>query len=274
MTYVNGKKIPVKLKKGITNPDLKDIQYPYIFTSKVSFKRGEKKSIRHTYTVGGTSDSIGGMEFKYILKTGALWKGVIERVDVVLITSEQDIDNLQCMSPRPQKFDRKGKDLIISWVLLNIEPISDIVIKKFADGVSKMSSDELTQEIMDNVDGCDYEPDQSEYFRNKVLATYGYPFSSPLERAMFYENGQFRENPNFSWANISKNHLTVLNCLNDKCEERMTLPVPEGPQQTTSNENLITQKSWFQTTELIGIIALIIFFLFFLFILKRRKNQK
>ena len=259
ITYVDGTKVPVIYKNGIKNPALKDINYPHVFTSDIAFKKDEKKSIRHIYTVGGTVDSMGAMDFKYILKTGALWKGVIERVDVLLSTSARDLADLQYMSPPPQKAERKGKDIILSWTLVNLKPDADIIIQKFPDNLLKMSPDQLAEELLDNNKNSTYaanELSKADYFRNKVLATYGYPFTDPYEQALFYENGQFKEDPSFSWNKISTKHRYLLNYLNDKSKKRINIPKP-----------------WYLSNIYIGTGVLLILSLVMILILKRRKNQ-
>jgi hypothetical protein len=255
ISFVDGTKVAVTHKKGIKNPALKGIQYADIYTSEIAFKSGEKKSIRHTYTVGGTVDSMGAMDFKYILKTGALWRGVIERVDVLLSTSARDLADLQYISPPPQKAERKGKDIILSWTLLNIKPDSDIVIQKFTDNLLKMSLDQLAEEILGRNKNSIYsanELSKADYFRNKVLATYGYHFTDPYEQALFYENGQFKEDPSFSWNRISTKHRHLLNDLNDNSKKRINIPKP-----------------WYQSNAYIGAGVFLILSLVLILILKR-----
>lgn len=259
VTYVDGTRVPVTYKQGINNPDLKELHYPHIFTSDIAFKNGEKKSIRHTYTVGGTVDSMGGMEFRYILKTGALWKGVIERVDVLLSTPARDLSDLQCISPLPQKAERKGKDIILSWTMLNLKPDSDIVFRTFHHNLLKLSPDQLADELLGNNKQTGYsftEACMSDYFRNKVLATYGYPFTEPYERALFYESGQFKEDPKFSWNKISDKHRYLLNYLNEHSKKRIEIPKP-----------------WYQSNAYIGAGVFLILSLVMILVLKRRKNR-
>ncbi len=259
ITFVDGTNVAVTHKKGIKNPALKDIQYADIYTSEIAFKSGEKKSIRHIYTVGGTVDSMGAMDFKYILKTGALWRGVIERVDMLLSTSARDLADLQYISPPPQKAERKGKDIILSWTLLNIKPDSDIVILKFPDNLLKMSLDQLAEELLGSNKNSIYaanELSKADYFRNKVLATYGYHFTDPYEQALFYENGQFKEDPSFSWNKISTKHRHLLNYLNDNSKKRINIPKP-----------------WYQSNAYIGAGVFLILSLVLILILKRRRNQ-
>ncbi|GAM07886.1 hypothetical protein OR1_00155 [Geobacter sp. OR-1] len=259
VTYVDGTKVPVVYKKGIQNPDLKDLHYPHVFTSEIAFKSGEKKSIRHTYNVGGTVDSMGGMDFRYILKTGALWKGVIERVDVFLSTPARDMADLQCISPAPQKVERKGNDITLSWTMLNLKPEADIVFQRFFTELSRMSPDQLFEEVLGNnksgfsvSNAC-----MSEYFRNRVLATYGYPFAGPYEHALFYGSGQFKENPQFSWNKVTEKHRSLLNFLNDNSKQRITIPKP-----------------WYRSNVYIGAgAALVVLLLTVLFWLRRNKQK-
>lgn len=258
VTYVDGTKVPVVYKQGIQNPDLKDLHYPHIFTSEIAFKSGEKKSIRHTYTVGGTVDSMGGMEFRYILKTGALWKGVIERVDVFLSTPTRDVKDLQCISPAPQKVERQGNDIRLSWTLQNLKPESDIVFQTYHQNLLKLTPDQLFDEVMGkNPSGYPFtDPCMSEYLRNRVLASYGYPFTEPYEHALFYESGQFRENPQFSWNKVTEKHRLLLKYLNDNSKKRITIPEP-----------------WYRSNIYIGVGVALAFMLIIALCWIRRKKQ-
>lgn len=258
VTYVDGTRVPVVYKQGTQNPDIKDLHYPHVFTSEIAFKSGEKKSIRHTYTVGGTVDSMGGMEFRYILKTGALWKGVIERVDVVLTTPARDMKDLQCISPAPHKAERQGNDIRLFWTMQNLKPESDIVFQTYYKNLLKLSPDQLFEEVMGkNQSGYTF-TDQcmTEYFRNRVLASYGYPFSEPYAHALFYESGEFKENSQFSWSKITEKHRLLLNYLNDNCKKRITIPEP-----------------WYRSSIFLGAEAILALLLIITLCWMRRKKK-
>jgi len=79
-TWVNGKEVEIIKKRGVPNP-LGKVPDPSdaVYTYPVTFGQNETIKIKHQYAVGGTFYSEGSWRFVYILRTGALWKDVIEK---------------------------------------------------------------------------------------------------------------------------------------------------------------------------------------------------
>lgn len=60
------------------------------------------------------------------------------------------------------------------------------------------------------------------YAKNKVFASYGYPFKNPFVRAQFYYTGSpYKENLSFSEQNMTKEHRAYLEWLSKLEEEKL-----------------------------------------------------
>jgi len=126
-TFVDGKEIKVTKKKGWSKSPLQDLNFPIVYTFSVPFEKGETKAIRHTYSVQGTDWSTGEYEFKYILKTGALWKGVIKNIKVTMILPGSSIAEITGIKPKEHKAEKKQSATVLSWEFHNIKPDFNIV---------------------------------------------------------------------------------------------------------------------------------------------------
>jgi len=113
-TFIKGKEIKVTRKKGWDQSPLQDLNYPIVYTFIVPFEKGEAKSIRHTYSVMGTDWSTGDYEIKYILKTGALWKGVIENIKVKMILSGNSFSEITEITPQAHSTQKKKNVRVLS----------------------------------------------------------------------------------------------------------------------------------------------------------------
>ncbi len=125
-TWVNGQEVVITKKQGVPNPQIKGLNFAKtVYTYTVSFKSGETKKIKHTYDVGGSFDSIGGWELKYILRTGALWKGAIEDFSMIYKTKLFVVKEIIGTLPKEQKAGLSGEELHLFWNLKNFKPQND-----------------------------------------------------------------------------------------------------------------------------------------------------
>ena len=218
-TFINGKEAKVTRKKGWDKSPLKDLQYPIVYTFVVPFEQGETKSIRHTYSVHGTEWSTGDTEFKYILRTGALWKGLIENIKITMVLPEMSAAQIHCILPQEHKAEKRQNDIILSWEFTNIKPSFNIIAKTLF-GSEPIKLNDLRTEIRDRHpslrDECCVR-----YYRNMVFANYGYPFENPLPRMQFYGSGLFREKTDFNFSAITDEDRKVLDFLK-ACEKKCT----------------------------------------------------
>jgi hypothetical protein len=221
--FVDDKPVPVTPKRGALSEDT-GLAYDLVYLFNVNFRQGESKTIRQTYTVGGTQNSMGGNIFNYILKTGSLWKDSIENLSIALEIEKKDAPYWQSVSPPEHKAEDRGGKLYLYWSYKNIKPNFDLTVEHLPIGLSNLTADELLKhpdlsvgEILEQVNsqGAYLEPKWARYFRNLTYARYGYPFKSPFIRAQFYETGNLKENPLFEPSMIKPGDRKFIDYLND-----------------------------------------------------------
>lgn len=120
-TYINNKEVPVLKKNAAQNKDLKFLDsYPAIFIWPVKFKGGEIIEIRNTYEYR-PGYWWGQNNIDYTLKTGALWKGNIEKAEIILNIDPLYVQ-LKGLSPKTYKIN----DNSIEWHLTDFKPTEDV----------------------------------------------------------------------------------------------------------------------------------------------------
>ena len=217
-TYINEDPVEVVSKFGLKNPQI-NFNSKWVYTSDVHFDEQEEKMVRHTYVVEGTMYSNGEATFKYILKTGALWKGNIENISIALEMKEKDALGFHSISPAEHKALREGEKLFLNWEYQNLKPDFNIIISspqrvlKSVDEHIKYFSSEYN-----------YLPDDKAYLRflrNQVFAQYGYPFKNPFWNAHFYstrykKNLNYQRDENFKMDKIIQEHLDFISRIREK----------------------------------------------------------
>jgi len=233
-TWVNGKEVAITRKQGMPNPLKGDLDFSKtVYTYTVSFKKGETKEIKHSYNVGGTDSNTGNWELEYILRTGALWKGVMEDFTLIYKTHISKAKNIFGFLPREQKAILKGNKLDLLWNFKNFKPKNDFLAiggathinptLLVASSLSEDMKDIMSSNAARTIDGI-LTSAELRYARNKVFASYGYPFKSPFVRAQFYYPGSpYKESASFSEKKMSKEHLAYVEFLSkleaDKLKE-------------------------------------------------------
>jgi hypothetical protein len=219
-TWVNGTEVQTTKKRGIPHP-VKDYYHfsDAVYTYPVSFKNGESIKIKHQYAVGGTFDSIGGWNFTYILRTGALWNSVIEDFSLIYKTSAANVPDIIGPLPKEQKASLNGSEINLFWNIKNFKPQGDFKLiggsSRFA--LMKRSVDEDLRGVKDFT--LIMTSTELRYAKNKVFAYYGYPFKNAFVKAQFYYPGsQYKESSSYSEQKISKEHSNYIELLS-KLEE-------------------------------------------------------
>jgi hypothetical protein len=234
-TWVNGKEVAITRKQGMPNPANGDLNFSKtVYTYSVSFKKGETKKIKHSYNVGGTDSNTGNWELRYILRTGALWKGVIEDFSLIYKTHISKAKNIFGFLPREQQSVVKGEELHILWNFKNFKPKKDFLAIGGATHINPtlLVESSLSEDMKDIMSDSTVASTiiglltsvELRYARNKVFASYGYPFKSPFVRAQFYYPGSpYKESASFSEKKMSKEHLAYVELLSkleaDKLQE-------------------------------------------------------
>jgi hypothetical protein len=221
--FVDGKPVLVTPKRGILG-EATELAYDLVYVFNVNFLHGESKTIRQTYTVGGSQNSMGGDVFTYILKTGSLWKDSIEKLSITLAIDKKDAAYWQSVFPPEQKAEERGDKLYLYWSYNNIKPNFDLTVEHLPTFFSDLSLDELlkhpdlsVEELLKraNSAGVVIDPKWARYIRNLTYARYGYPFKDPYVRAQFYGTGRSKENPVFVTGMIKQDDRKFIDHLNE-----------------------------------------------------------
>ena len=221
--FVEGKPVPVTPKRGILSEET-NLAYDLVYLFNVRFLHGESKTIRQTYTVGGSQNSMGGDTFNYILKTGSLWKDSIENLSITLELGKKDAPYWQSVSPPEHKAEERDRRLYLFWSYKNIKPSFDLTVEHLPIALSNLSLGELLKhpdlsvdELLNqvNTSGVVIQAQWARYFRNLTHARYGYPFKNPYVRAQFYSSGKLKENALFDPSMIKENDRKFINYLNE-----------------------------------------------------------
>jgi len=228
-TWVNGKEVAITKKQGIPNPLKGDWHFSKtVYTYRVSFRRGETKKIKHSYNVGGSLSSVKRWELQYILRTGALWKGVIEDFSLIYKTHIAEAKDIIGFLPQEQRSMLKGKILYLLWNFKNFEPQNDFLVIGGSTRINPtlLVESSLSEDMKDITSNRTMagllRPAELRYARNKVFASYGYPFKSPFVRAQFYYPGSpYKESASFSEQKMSKEHLAYVDFLSKLEAEKL-----------------------------------------------------
>lgn len=161
--YVNSEELKVNHEKGIELSDIPWDLPPYEewFAFTVPFKAGETVTVRNTYDVTFSSDSIGEVFCGYVLRTGSLWKGPIGKARVTF--------SLGGIKPYQVELLEFGmftfKDNAIVWERENFEPLYDLRVIynnfHYSNDFLEMVSAEESQKIRKRMDDFNKIPDMA-----------------------------------------------------------------------------------------------------------------
>ncbi|KAA3610306.1 MAG: hypothetical protein D8M58_06195 [Calditrichaeota bacterium] len=203
--FVNDKEYPFKLKNGTLNKQFPDIKYAVVYTFNVHFEPGESKRIKHTYSLAESFNSVGSKSFEYILQTGSLWKGDIEKIDIKLKIRKKRVPEFQIISPKESNCYVENNYVILEWNFTDINPEFNLSISSLPDMYKNKTLDWMIEAQYDVFNHGDFNG-VARYFRNLVFAHYGYPFKNPFFEIHFYDSRSFSKNENYSFENISSKH--------------------------------------------------------------------
>jgi hypothetical protein len=222
-TWVSGQEVQIIKKEGVPNPGIKDSHFSkLVYTYTVAFKSGEVKRIKHSYDIGGISNSMGGWSLRYVLRTGGLWKGVIEDYSMRYITKIAKANEIIGALPRESKAEIDDGSLILSWNIKDYKPKNDFILIGGSARHPLISRSLSTDKAAIKEYHGIMPSAELRYAKNKVFAEYGYPFKNPLVRAQFYYSGsRYKESPTFLEQKISKEHQDYIKWLSAFEEEQM-----------------------------------------------------
>lgn len=124
--------------------------------------------------------------------------------------------------PREQKSKLIGDELHLFWNIKNFKPQNDF---RLIGGSSRYPL--MRRSLSEDMDAIKSYHDimtsaELRYAKNKVFASYGYPFKNPFVRAQFYYSGSpYKESTTFSEQKMSKEHLEYVEWLSKLEEDKL-----------------------------------------------------
>lgn len=233
-TWVDGQEIDVTRKIGTKSMSLQELHDGIVYVSTVSFEKNQRRTVRHTYYVGGYGASDGSWQFKYILKTGALWRGNIAKIDVYLALHKCLPSEIQYLTPsgfQAALEARGSKDcntVVVQWHYSNLKPTFDIVFgaegslwqQSIKDGIfNAQSALAPLHELRRKGQPCEAALHMEmlrRYYINLIYAIHGYPFKNPFTHAQFYPDHcqysplHLKENPAFNMKLLTSDELALI----------------------------------------------------------------
>jgi hypothetical protein len=122
VSYVNGVEVKVDLRKQIDKGEWKGM---YWYTWDVTFPPSGKLSLKNTYKAR-LSLNYYTQWFEYILKTGANWRGPIERSEIEVIYNNGEDLRRRVIKASPKNFKIKHNKII--WEFTNFIPTQNISV--------------------------------------------------------------------------------------------------------------------------------------------------
>jgi hypothetical protein len=237
-SFVEGKEVPVNIKKETLKDaepltDDSDMPHRYWYTWKVKFPPKARLKIRNTYETQLSEDSVKGRWFKYILVTGANWKGKIDRSIIEVIYPDAEQLKNRVVNASPEGFTIKENRII--WDLRNFTPAKDIFIgevwvdfrssyrnvindyirvKKYDGNIREYAFDDMKYQYtptgensIDYIFGNIYTAEvyskdvaklKARVLRNEIYARHGRKFKSKDLQKIFGSTKWYKPNPKYS----------------------------------------------------------------------------
>lgn len=205
---IDGKRGPKTRVKAAAPGEgpLADMAYGRVYTFPVRFGPGEVKTVRHTYEHATSLTSPWCSDLTYILRTGALWKGPIGRLDITVRT-HADFASPPYATEWLQGTDGRPKPTItadpaggqtLRWHAEAIEPAHDLSLT-FCEPKAMIARSEAIAEVraLDEAALAAMDAERLRVLRNTVYAAYGYTFRSPELRAHFERQPWYRARADF-----------------------------------------------------------------------------
>lgn len=120
--FIDGKKSSCVLKKITNKERIKELNFEDAFLWKVKMPRNKIVRLHHTYNYYVSGDNGGTVMITYILNTGALWNGRMDKAEIELDLGRGVTANGLEVRPSNYKF-KKG---VIRWTYKNFKPTEDI----------------------------------------------------------------------------------------------------------------------------------------------------
>lgn len=124
--YVDGRTLAARQERGLKPEwDTGDLDFPAWWTFTVDFGAGQTHTVRNTFWVKNLNWSNGHVRTGYVLTTGAVWAGRIERATVTLDLGEVPPHRIERATPDGYRF---AADNVLVWDFRDFEPAEDVEV--------------------------------------------------------------------------------------------------------------------------------------------------
>jgi hypothetical protein len=186
--FVDGQKISCELKKLSDKKRRKELDIDYAYLWKVQLPQNKIVKLHHTYDFGNSGDSGGQSWITYILKTGALWDGLMDKAQIAIdLGAPVGKDNLK-ITPKGYVY----KDGIISWSYTHFKPTVDIRVDINPEGKKLIN-------LKEDIDSYGTKTlSELRILRNTVYAVHGKIFKAKDLNDYFSKQYWYQPNPNYT----------------------------------------------------------------------------
>jgi hypothetical protein len=126
---VNNKPVGHLLKSIADKPNIRGLYFDYAFFWKVKFPKYKWVRVKNTYRFDKSGDSKGNWYIPYLLRTGAIWPGKIDTLDITIDLGA--IKNTEYLEIKPKGYTyQKG---LVHWRFKNIDPEWDVEVRMPVD---------------------------------------------------------------------------------------------------------------------------------------------
>ena len=252
--YPSMESINCELLDGGSLPWYSKFRFGSYFNWKMKFKQNEKKSIKVSY------DFFGYRSAGYVLRTGALWKDDIDKVDIYVHFKEPAAHAGIYASPHDYYYNGKG----IEWHYEDIEPDFDIFVHYDPLGKNITPDERFYEPVQVNIEDK-YNWDQRLFFirtryhyeynkesepiyetyriidlrgiikerleicksiKNEILARHGYVFEDEKYKNIFENLSWYDPNPSFSLDDLNFIEKININTI-ERFENMISLDVSD-----------------------------------------------
>jgi|GEM_PF-5907076 len=195
----DGQKLNCKLKKTENIENIKDLSISYAYLWKMKFPKNKMVHVHHSYEFDEPGVAGGESRIVYILRTGALWSGVIDKAVIELELNDVSSKNLEI---HPEGYT--AKDGTIRWVFNHFKPMEDIEVIASTPEFRKV----INQWLLDK--HSDDSAKELMIFRNEIFAQHGRIFKSKELQEYFSKQPWYRPNKNFSVKMLTQRERELL----------------------------------------------------------------
>lgn len=185
-TYVDGAAVENQIKDVENVENIKGLNFHHAFLWPVKLPHNQPIHLHNTYDFG-TSGEFDSNFVSYILKTGALWAGKMDKAEITIDLDENVPGYLLDVKPAGYTY-QKG---VIHWLFTDFKPTEDIFVVIYnrahiENNWSLYSGDPSGQK------------QEMRLFRNAIYASHGKIFASQDLKDYFSKQGWYHPDPNFT----------------------------------------------------------------------------